>query len=118
MTEYNNPLLNEREATHGDWRHTAEIAQTLKECWRYSALTTSQREALDMIATKIARILSGNADEPDHWRDIAGYATLAAEHLVHPRASQAQAQAQVSGNAEAQRRVYAPSGGRPLGGLD
>ncbi len=86
MTEYSNPLLNERETAHGDWRHTAALAQGIKDNWRNCrSLSESQREALDMIATKIARILSGNADEPDHWRDIAGYATLAAEHLVYPR---------------------------------
>lgn len=32
--------------------------------------------ALTMIMGKITRILGGNASEPDHWRDIVGYATL------------------------------------------
>jgi hypothetical protein len=35
-----------------------------------------QREALDMILHKIARIVNGNPNETDHWHDIAGYATL------------------------------------------
>ena len=33
-------------------------------------------EALEMIAHKIARILSGDADYADNWVDIAGYAQL------------------------------------------
>jgi ferredoxin-fold anticodon binding domain-containing protein len=33
-------------------------------------------EALFMIAVKIARILQGNHLEPDHYKDIAGYAIL------------------------------------------
>ena len=36
------------------------------------------REALDMIASKIARILSGDATHVDHWVDIGGYAELGA----------------------------------------
>jgi hypothetical protein len=36
-------------------------------------------EALEMICTKIARILSGNPNDPDHWKDIAGYAELGGE---------------------------------------
>lgn len=40
-----------------------------------------KKEALAMIATKIARIVNGNSDDPDHWRDIAGYAELVVHHL-------------------------------------
>ena len=25
---------------------------------------------------RVTRIIAGNADEPDHWNDIAGYAVL------------------------------------------
>jgi hypothetical protein len=40
-----------------------------------------QREALDMIAHKIARIINGDPDYADSWVDIAGYATLVSERL-------------------------------------
>lgn len=40
-----------------------------------------QKEALEMIASKIARILNGNTNNEDSWRDIAGYATLVADRL-------------------------------------
>lgn len=74
-------ILNERQKTHGDFRYVADIAQELKSYMRkwdgWYRINTAQSEALEMIASKIARILSGNPNEPDHWRDIAGYAELA-----------------------------------------
>lgn len=72
-----------RAETHGDWRATAALAQAIKAAmaegrnWR--TMRDGQREALEMIATKIARACCGNADEADHWHDIAGYATLGGE---------------------------------------
>ncbi len=36
----------------------------------------SARSAVSMIAMKLARIATGNIQEPDHWLDIAGYARL------------------------------------------
>lgn len=81
-------VLNEREATHGDFAVTAKVAQRLKGvicCQDRSMgnkLSPIQAEALDQICTKIARILSGDPNEPDHWRDIQGYAGLALERLT------------------------------------
>lgn len=72
--------LNERGKTHGDFRENGRIMQLLKDGARtgvnWETLSHEQREALDMILHKIGRILSGNPNEADHWRDIAGYATL------------------------------------------
>ena len=78
-------ILQEREKTHGSFRMTATTAQELKVHFRtlsnfsFSKLPARQREALDMFATKIARILSGDHSARDHWDDIAGYAQLGAE---------------------------------------
>jgi hypothetical protein len=72
-------LLDEREKTHGDYRRVSEIAQDLKGVIRdaeYDRLSNMQRESLDLIFTKIARIISGDASNLDHWKDIAGYALL------------------------------------------
>lgn len=73
-------ILDERQKTHGDFYLTAMIAQELKVVLRrgknWKTLDDTEREALEMIATKIGRILSGNPHEVDHWRDIAGYAAL------------------------------------------
>ena len=44
-------------------------------------LDDDQIEALDMIASKIARVVNGNPNHIDSWIDIAGYATLVADRL-------------------------------------
>lgn len=77
--------LKERAKTHGNFESHARIAQSIKcqifNAHGYSGLDAMQREALDMIAHKIARILNGNPNVHDHWHDIAGYATLVANEL-------------------------------------
>jgi len=79
-------LLKERAATHGNYSDTAKTSQKLKELFRYHAFankfTPEQVESLDMIAAKLARILHGDPHEPDHWRDIAGYALLAIKEPI------------------------------------
>ena len=78
-------ILDEREKTHGPFMATAAKAQQLKDAMRggknWDEMDDTQREALQMIASKIARILSGDYNETDHWRDIAGYASLAVQEL-------------------------------------
>lgn len=74
-------ILKEREKVHGEFWKTAEIAQELKGSIAQHTdkpLDPVHTEALDMIASKIARILSGDANHVDHWIDIAGYAQLGA----------------------------------------
>lgn len=77
--------LIERGKTHGDFRTNGSIMQRLKINMRaehgWENLTEEQKEALEMIQHKIGRILSGNPNEPDHWKDIAGYATLVQQIL-------------------------------------
>ena len=86
-TEDRHPLLAEREHTHGDFQATAMIAQRFKDISKSTPnwggnLTDVQRESLEGIFTKIARILSGNPNHPDHWADIEGGAHLVTETLV------------------------------------
>lgn len=73
--------LATRQTTHGCFIENGIIMQDLKERMittvNWPHLTPYQKEALHMIQHKIGRILSGNPNEPDHWHDIAGYATLA-----------------------------------------
>jgi len=80
-----NNILKEREKTHGSFLATASKAQQLKDAMRgaknWEELDDMQREALQMIASKIARILEGCHDEVDHWRDVAGYAELIVREL-------------------------------------
>lgn len=78
-------LLDTREETHGNYGVTAQVAQQLKHI--IQAQTNVQvfppvmQESLDLICTKIGRIVAGNAHEPDHWKDIAGYANLVVRDL-------------------------------------
>lgn len=74
-----------RGTTHGDYRDTARLAQGIKDVMHKSGhwerLSSTQMESLDLIATKIARVLAGDANYADHWVDIEGYAKKAREFL-------------------------------------
>ena len=64
------PVLAEREATHGNFATTALIAQRFKDVSKNTPnwsgnLTDVQRETLEAIFTKIARILSGDPNHAD-----------------------------------------------------
>lgn len=79
-------ILVQRGSTHGDAEFQFDLSQRLKKTAsegfpRVAHLTLMQKEALEMILMKISRVCVGNPNEPDHWRDIAGYATLIANHL-------------------------------------
>ncbi|MGU3659227.1 DUF6378 domain-containing protein [Methylobacterium fujisawaense] len=78
-------ILAQRQGTHGEFADNADIMQTLKDAVRarpgWDKLDATKREALDMILNKVGRIVTGNPEEPDHWHDIAGYATLARDRV-------------------------------------
>lgn len=77
--------LAERGARYGEFRDHASVTQNLKQAMRaapqWEALDAYQAEALDMIQHKIGRILCGDVNYDDSWRDIVGYATLALDRL-------------------------------------
>lgn len=77
--------LNERQATHGDFEDVARAAQMLKTVIQnqpgWKNLNAMQRESMDMIACKMARILAGNPNFKDHYVDIQGYAKLIEDRL-------------------------------------
>ena len=78
-------ILDERAATYGSFEDVAETAQSIKDILYGTTglpkIRSDQREALDMISSKIARIVNGDANHIDSWIDIAGYATLVADRL-------------------------------------
>ncbi len=82
-------LLDERGATHGKFPAVAYWSQEYKRQLRLTAgwkeLTMVQREVLDMIALKMARITCGDPNHVDHWSDISGYAQLAVDELKKER---------------------------------
>ncbi len=79
-------VLSERGKRYGEFSKHANYAQGLKRVMETAPkwadeLLDSQREALEMIAHKIGRILNGDTNYKDSWVDIAGYATLVADKL-------------------------------------
>jgi hypothetical protein len=79
--------LQERGNRYGPFDGHAAITQSLKRVMadanrtNWIMLSDSQQEALEMIAHKIGRILNGDPNYDDSWRDIAGYATLIEKQL-------------------------------------
>lgn len=80
------PLLREREVTHGSFEDNAMFSQELKDAFRarpgWHHLSAIEREAMDMIALKFSRILSGKSMERQHWEDVRGYAALVEEKCM------------------------------------
>lgn len=79
-------ILQERGLKYGLFLRQAQIAADLKGimrayCMWDEQLAPDQREALEMIAVKLARILNGDPNYPDNWRDIEGFARLVANRL-------------------------------------
>jgi hypothetical protein len=78
--------LEERGQRYGKFKNNAYISQELKlvmksnESW--INLEADQKEALEMIQHKIARILNGDPNYHDSWHDISGYAKLVADRLL------------------------------------
>lgn len=92
--------LVERGNRYGDFSDHAKIAQDFQKVMHnaeraspvgghpigfkvkgLAILNDVQRQALTVIADKIARILSGDPNYADNWHDIQGYAKLAEERL-------------------------------------
>jgi len=80
-----NQLLSERQVTHGSYMAKAAFIQDIKSYTRdlqeWKELDPDMQESLDMIVTKMARILVGDSHHHDSWIDIAGYAMLVANRL-------------------------------------
>lgn len=93
-------ILAARKSRHGDFKTQADISQALKRVIRgtrgidfqriethervvssWNSLDTHQQEALEMIVHKIARVIAGDANYDDHWRDISGYSFRVEETL-------------------------------------
>lgn len=74
--------LEQRGQKYGDYGYMATCAQRIKEAMGPRAnMSAVQRESLDVIATKIARLCCGDPDHYDSWLDIEGYAKLARDRL-------------------------------------
>ena len=78
-------ILEERGKRYGCFSGHAKITQDIKLCMaasrNWDQLTDSQKEALEMVAHKIGRILNGDPNYLDSWVDIVGYTQLIIDEL-------------------------------------
>lgn len=85
--------LEERGSRYGDFTDHAAICQRLQDVMRsttnanptgrgWENLSDDKKQALTVIADKIARILSGDPEYKDNWHDIQGYAKLAEDRCA------------------------------------
>lgn len=77
-------ILEEREAVYGSYAVQCKIYDDLVKALGPKlddCMEPHQTHSLRMICTKLARIMNGDSDYVDSWRDIAGYAELTAMEL-------------------------------------
>lgn len=77
--------LAERGNRYGSFDGHAKITQAIKRSYydspNWLILPPDMKEALDMIAHKIGRILNGDPNYRDSWIDMVGYAKLISDRL-------------------------------------
>lgn len=75
--------LADRGKDYGDYDMMCLTIQSLKSVLHVSPgwakLSPAHQEALDMITTKMGRVVTGNPNKKDTWIDIQGYAKKAEE---------------------------------------
>jgi hypothetical protein len=80
-------VLTARGENYGDFSDNAQYAQHIKDVmrstvsWESGEIPYYIQEALDLIASKISRMLSGNPLYVDNWIDIQGYAKLVEDRI-------------------------------------
>ena len=78
-------ILEERGNRYGEFsehsRITQEIKLTMQSGCSWDKCTDSQKEALEMIAHKIGRIVNGDPSYDDSWIDIVGYTQLVVDEF-------------------------------------
>ena len=85
--------LAQRGSRYGDFTDHAELCQSFKSVatnmsvpdkggmLAWDKLSDVQKQALEVIFDKIARILTGDPNYDDNWHDIQGYAKLVEDRL-------------------------------------
>ncbi len=75
-----NEMLDGRANRYGSFEGHARISQALKRAMQdspnWSKLTDVQKEGLEMMQHKVARMLNGDPSYLDNIVDIVGYSTL------------------------------------------
>lgn len=77
--------LKQRRKTYGPFAEESVTTEAFQDVMtrapNWGSLPPHQKVALRIIALKVARVLHGDPDYYDSWRDIAGYATLVEDNL-------------------------------------
>lgn len=77
--------LQERGGKYGVFAEQARIVQNMKKAManspNWEKLPADMKEALEMTAHKISRILNGDFNYQDSWHDIIGYLRLVERRL-------------------------------------
>ena len=78
--------LEQRGNRYGAFVEHARITQNIKRSMidspNWSKLSDDKREALEMLAHKMGRILNGDPEYKDSWHDIIGYTKLVENTLT------------------------------------
>ena len=78
--------LEQRDKRYGGFINNASIAQRIKSTMHsapnWTEMSYDKREALDQIASKIGRILTGDPEYVDNWHDLQGYPKLVEGRLT------------------------------------
>lgn len=78
-------VLEERGYRYGLFSLHADTTQAIKQALHaapaWAALSPSQKEALEMVAHKMGRIVCGDPNYLDSWVDIVGYTQLVVDQL-------------------------------------
>ena len=86
MTNDVDKTLAERGSRYGEYDEQARISQNIKAALRdsknWDTLPPIIKDALEMIASKISRVLNGDPLYDDSWHDIGGFAKLV-ENWLH-----------------------------------
>ena len=84
-------VLAERGSRYGKFVDHAFVTQSIKRAMvnspNWKRLSDDMKEALEMIAHKMGRILNGDPEYIDSWTDIVGYAKLVETDLIKKESS-------------------------------
>ena len=85
MSDKMKEILKERGDRYGAFTTHAKICQDLKGIMvntpSWDLCTPDKKQALEVIADKIARMLNGDPDYDDNWQDIIGYSQLVLDEI-------------------------------------
>jgi uncharacterized protein (UPF0297 family) len=86
MTQTIDQTLAERGSRYGEFDDHANLTQGIKDVMKqgrsWPVMTADMREALEMVAHKIGRILNGDPAYIDSWTDIIGCTRLVEKRLI------------------------------------